>query len=124
MTRTYLKQTFTARPFPMAIDIAGELIAGPFCVHCGNPFTLHGPAQRCPDRHLHPLFPPPNLPFADERGVSLEARKILRGLRSRPARRRADAFPRNLLDELIAAGYVREVNDYWVETVERTRHAH
>ena len=65
----YLTQTFDPRELPEMIDIAGEIVAGPFCVHCGNPLSLHsghkgGP--RCPDRQLHPLFPTPNLPRTGE----------------------------------------------------------
>lgn len=63
----YLRQTFDARPYPEAIDIGGELVAGPFCVHCGNPLSLHGPDSRCPNRSLHPAFPAPRLPKV-ERG--------------------------------------------------------
>lgn len=67
----YLRQRFAAREFPKAIFLPGpgddpergeECIAGPFCRHCGNPYSLHGVKLRCPDRHLHPLFPPPRLP--------------------------------------------------------------
>lgn len=62
MKAGFLKQTFEARGYPQAIDVGGELIAGPFCVHCGNPFSLHRD-MRCPNRHMHPVFPPPLLPF-------------------------------------------------------------
>lgn len=61
----FLKQTFQARELPEAImDSDGETVIGPFCFHCGNPLSLHGPKLRCPDQHLSPLFPVPNLPFA------------------------------------------------------------
>jgi hypothetical protein len=72
--RRYLKQSFQARKYPSAIALPpadfdtgldGEIIAGPFCVHCGNPFSLHSATLRCPDRHLHPAFPPPRLPFKE-----------------------------------------------------------
>lgn len=63
--RTYLKQQFAARDLPEMIDINGEIVVGPFCFHCGNPLSLHGPDSRCPNQHLHPLFPPPNLPYAN-----------------------------------------------------------
>lgn len=63
----FLRQTFDARPFPEAIFIGEDAVIGPFCVHCGNPLHMHGPDRRCPNRHLHPLFPPPNLPYAESR---------------------------------------------------------
>lgn len=61
----YMKATFLGRPFPEAIFLPGtadmdECIVGPFCVHCGNPFTMHGPGLRCPNQILHPLFPNPS----------------------------------------------------------------
>lgn len=72
----YLKQTFSPRALPQMVSIIGpdprdpemgaEDIIGPFCRHCGNPLSLHGPRLRCPNRHLHPLFPPPALPVAEE----------------------------------------------------------
>jgi hypothetical protein len=60
----FLKQTFQARPLPEAIFIGDDCVTGPFCFHCGNPLSLHGPNSRCPNRHLNPLFPSPNLPYA------------------------------------------------------------
>lgn len=65
----YLRQTFEARPLPEMIDFGGEIVAGPFCFHCGNPLSLHGPDTRCPNRHLHPGFPAPNLPYKEERNA-------------------------------------------------------
>jgi hypothetical protein len=38
---------FEARPLPEMIDLNGEIVAGPFCKHCGYPFTLHGPHLEC-----------------------------------------------------------------------------
>jgi hypothetical protein len=32
---------FEARPLPMAIWLNEEVVAGPFCKHCGYPLTLH-----------------------------------------------------------------------------------
>lgn len=57
---TYLRSSFAPRDLPEAIWIGEEVVVGPFCVHCGNPLTLHGPDDRCPDRTLHPVFPPPS----------------------------------------------------------------
>lgn len=77
----YLKQTFQARDLPSAIFIGEECIAGPFCFHCGNPFSLHGPRSRCPNQHLHPLFPPPNLPWKNPPKKELSfGEKMRRGL--------------------------------------------
>lgn len=59
----FLKQTFDARQFPQMIWVGDTPFIGPFCFHCGNPKADHGPDERCPNRHLHPLFPPPNLPY-------------------------------------------------------------
>lgn len=56
---TYMRSSFRGRALPEAIWIGDECIAGPFCVHCGNPFSMHGFDLHCPDRVLHPVFPPP-----------------------------------------------------------------
>jgi hypothetical protein len=62
----YMKSTFLGRQYPEAIFFApdGEAqdedcVVGPFCQHCGNPFSMHGPGSRCPNSILHPLFPNP-----------------------------------------------------------------
>lgn len=39
---------FEARPLPEMIDLNGEIVAGPFCTHCGYPFSLHSPDLLCP----------------------------------------------------------------------------
>lgn len=58
---SWLKSSFAPRDLPEAIWIGEEAIAGPFCVHCGNPLSLHrAEGARCPDRILHPVFPPPS----------------------------------------------------------------
>lgn len=56
---TYMRSSFRSRGLPEAIFIGEEAVVGPFCVHCGNPFFMHGRDGHCPDRVLHPLFPPP-----------------------------------------------------------------
>jgi hypothetical protein len=57
---TWMKSAFLARELPEAIFIGDEAIAGPFCQHCGNPLSLHrADGLRCPDRIVHPAFPPP-----------------------------------------------------------------
>lgn len=58
---SWLRSSFAPRDLPEAIWIGEEIIAGPFCVHCGNPWSLHrADGARCPDRILHPVFPPPS----------------------------------------------------------------
>lgn len=59
-THGYMRSTFTARQYPEVIFIHDEPIVGPFCVHCGNPLSLHGEGSVCPNRILHPLFPNPS----------------------------------------------------------------
>lgn len=44
---------FEARPLPQMIEVGGEMVVGPFCRHCGYPFTLHGNGLLCP---AHPNF--------------------------------------------------------------------
>lgn len=111
---TFLQQQFEARQYPSAIEIGGQMIAGPFCLHCGNPATMHGPSSRCPSQHLHPLFPSPNLSYADEAGISRDARTLLRELRSKRSSVIAASLDGALLGELLAAGYV-EKRGPWVE---------
>lgn len=41
---------FEARELPTAVEVGGEFVAGPFCRHCGYPFTLHSPELLCPVR--------------------------------------------------------------------------
>lgn len=43
---------FEARKLPQMIDLNGEIVAGPFCRHCGYPLSLHsdGIVLRCPRR--------------------------------------------------------------------------
>lgn len=55
---------FEAREYPEAIWIHEEVIVGPFCVHCGNPFSMHGPGLRCRNHRIHPLLPIGDLPRA------------------------------------------------------------
>lgn len=43
----YLTQTFEPRNLPTVIWLRDEAIVGPFCIHCGWPFTLHGPRLEC-----------------------------------------------------------------------------
>lgn len=38
---------FEPRPLPEAVFLGEECIAGPFCIHCGWPLSLHGPQLRC-----------------------------------------------------------------------------
>jgi hypothetical protein len=68
-TPGYLRQTFEARALPELIEFGEVVVVGPFCVHCGNPLSAHGPEQRCPNQHLHPLYPPPRLPLASGRNL-------------------------------------------------------
>lgn len=56
----YMRSTFEPRALPEAIFIGEEPIVGPFCVHCGNPLSCHGPRRRCPNVTLHPVLPPPS----------------------------------------------------------------
>lgn len=39
---------FEARTLPEVIWLGDEAVAGPFCVHCGYPFSLHSPELLCP----------------------------------------------------------------------------
>lgn len=39
---------FEARPLPQVIWVQDEPVVGPFCVHCGYPFSLHSPEMLCP----------------------------------------------------------------------------
>lgn len=40
---------FEARPLPTAMWFGDEVVAGPFCKHCGYPLTLHrGDRMWCP----------------------------------------------------------------------------
>lgn len=50
---------FVPRKAPLVIILGdGESIAGPFCVNCGNPASIHRPSDdACPVRRLHPLMP-------------------------------------------------------------------
>lgn len=77
----FMRSTFSPRAYPEVIVLPGieigaaipggdgdldtqaEYIVGPFCVHCGNPLSLHGEGltdMRCPNRVLHPLLPNPS----------------------------------------------------------------
>lgn len=67
---------FEARALPTAIEVGGEFIAGPFCVHCGYPFTMHGPHMLCrripnpimgPSCECHEVKP---VPFKDGRWMT------------------------------------------------------
>jgi hypothetical protein len=53
------ERIFIARALPEVIVLGdGEAIAGPFCVNCGNPASVHRPTDAaCPVRRLHPGFP-------------------------------------------------------------------
>ena len=49
---------FEARDLPTAIFLGEEAIAGPFCRHCGWPFSMHGPEMQCrltPNALLGPI---------------------------------------------------------------------
>lgn len=42
---------FEARDYPTVIWLRDEPVAGPFCVHCGYPMTLHSDdGLRCPTK--------------------------------------------------------------------------
>jgi hypothetical protein len=73
----FMRSTFSAREFPEVIWLGDEAIVGPFCRHCGNPFSLHGIGSHCPNRVLHPVFPPPSCTCHGERTP-----ETLRGVRA------------------------------------------
>lgn len=65
---------FAPRAYPEAIFVAPDgderaegMIVGPFCVHCGNPLTAHGPQGECRNYRIHPLLPTGDLPPANRR---------------------------------------------------------
>ncbi len=39
---------FEARPLPQVIWVGDEAVVGPFCKHCGYPFSLHSDKLLCP----------------------------------------------------------------------------
>lgn len=39
---------FEPRDLPTVIWIQDEAVAGPFCIHCGYPFSLHSDKLLCP----------------------------------------------------------------------------
>jgi hypothetical protein len=53
------ERIFVPRSLPEVIVFGdGEAVAGPFCVNCGNPKSVHRDTDdACPVRRLHPLFP-------------------------------------------------------------------
>lgn len=38
---------FEARALPTMIELGGEMVAGPFCRHCGYPLSLHSDNLLC-----------------------------------------------------------------------------
>lgn len=48
---------FEPRDLPTVIWLRDEPIVGPFCVHCGWPFSLHNEEMLCP-KEPNALLPP------------------------------------------------------------------
>lgn len=75
---------FEARALPEMIEVGGEIVAGPFCVHCGYPFTLHGPSLQCrarPNPILRPIcscHEVREVPITKGRGRGLTELRIVR----------------------------------------------
>lgn len=51
---------FEPRDLPTAIWLRDEAIAGPFCVHCGYPLSMHREGDLACRALPHPAFPPPS----------------------------------------------------------------
>jgi hypothetical protein len=48
---------FEARDLPTVVWIRDEAIVGPFCIHCGWPFSLHSHEMLCP-KEPNPILGP------------------------------------------------------------------
>lgn len=92
---------FEPRDLPTAIWFGDECIAGPFCIHCGYPLSLHGPELQC-SRWAHPLFPKP----------ACDCHRLVRGVRvlmvpnTNTTRRRRDGSPIRMRQEIAAVEIV------------------
>lgn len=61
-----LNSTFEPLNLPEVIWVGEESYPGPFCKHCGNPQTVHGPEAECLNYRVSPLFPKGDLPPAKD----------------------------------------------------------
>jgi hypothetical protein len=55
----YEQRIFVPRKSPLVVILDhGEVISGPFCLNCGNAYSIHRPEdEACPVRRLHPALP-------------------------------------------------------------------
>lgn len=85
---------FEPRDLPTAVFLGDEVVAGPFCVHCGYPLTMHSDELLCPKLANRILGPACSCHRIEPREVTmLVPPPTGRGRRVRITRERLEIVP-------------------------------